>query len=481
MRRAQRDPELFTVTPGAPGEPWTINGEPTEASTPQDAIAQVHALATRFPAHLHVHQGEKIRALEMDKRGRTQRIPHTEPTQETPDAEDQETAQEEPAAAPVVLPAAPAVAPAAITSTEPAAEPTADPAADTEHHEKPGLAEELGLAEDTAPTERPRRFVTPLRVVGAVTLVAVLGIGGALASQGSDDEPTPIAAADTTADTAAQEPTETETPDGWSLPTGQSVVSIIGDRIITAEGTTVRFLDAETGEETWSLDDVDNSADVRSIDGTTASAMDTGAGQVAVLRDGEVSVLSGALNARGTEPVITNEREYIGPDGTTGSLEDTQAVLAATAEGVVLLESPNKIVTEGTTVELAAPEAEATITQAIRATDDRAVMVWSRGDTRWLTTHELATGDVQLREDIGAAEVTVRSGIVWIGSDQTLTGDEIRPVCDGGEQVTATIICPGPDGWESADGTQQYPEHPDAISPSYTVTAGTVTTQRNNR
>ncbi|MBG6184740.1 hypothetical protein IWX65_002718 [Arthrobacter sp. CAN_A214] len=448
MRRAQRTPELFSIVPG---DPWTINGEPTEARTPQDAIDRVFSLATRFPAQLNVHQGEQVIALEMDRRGRTRPIP-TAPDA-TPEAQDQQTAQEEPTALPAA-PAAPVTPPAVITPVEPTVAPStpADPAAHTEE------------------TDRPRRLITPMRLAGAVALVAILGIGGTL-TQGSGDEQGP--------DAAAQEPTET--PDGWTMPEGQDVMGIIGDRIITAESTTVRLLDAETGEEAWSMADVDNTAQARSIDGTTASAMDTGAGQVAVLRDGEVSVVRGALNARGTEPVITNEREYTGPDGTTGSLEDAQAVLAATAEGVVLLESPNKIVTEGTTVELATPEAEATITQAIRATDDRAVMVWSRGDTRWLTTHELTSGDVQLQQDIGAAEVTVRSGIVWIGSDQTLTGDEIRPVCDGGEQVTATIICPGPDGWESADGVQQYPKRPDAISPSYTVTAGTVTAQRKDR
>lgn len=220
-------------------------------------------------------------------------------------------------------------------------------------------------------------------------------------------------------------------------------MGIIGDRIITAKGTTVRLPDAETGDEDWSMADADNTAQVRSIDGTTASARDIEAGHVAVLRDGEVSVVRGALNARGTEPVITDKWEYAGPDGTTESLKHTQAVLAAMPKGLVLLQSSNKIVTEETTVELASPEVDAVITQAIRATDDRAIMVWSRGDPRWLTTHELSSGGVQLQEDIDAAEATVRLGIVWISWNQTLSGDEIHPVCQGGEQVTATIICPG--------------------------------------
>jgi hypothetical protein len=445
MRRGQKDPELFVIVPGAAGEPWTINGEPTDADTPRDAINRVHTLATRFPARVNIHEGEQVIALEVDKRGRTQPIP-AEPVMPI-------VSVEELIAAPAVV--APVVVPAVPT----------EPAADTKNPAPAGN------------THRPRRLITPMRAAGAVALVTVLGIGSTIASQESDDEQEP----DATVNTAAQEPTEAETPDGWALPEGQDIVSIIGDRIITAEGTTVRFLDAESGEETWSMADVDAAADVRSINGTTASAMDTGAGQVAVLRAGEVSVVSGALNARGTEPVITDGREYTGPDGTPGSLTETQAVLAATAAGVVLFESPNKIVTKGTAVELAAPESDAAITQAIRATDERAVLVWSRGDTRWLVTHELATGAVQLQQEIGAAEVTVRSGIVWIGSDQTLVGDEIRPLCEGGEQVTGTIICPVPDGWESADGTQQYLERPDAISSSYTVTAGTVTTRRNDR
>lgn len=431
MKPGKKNPELYTVVPG---NPWTINGEPSQARSPQEAVAEILSLTKRFPARINVHDGEQIISLELDKQGRTR--PVSSDNLEGNLGTSTQDAVPAPAAA-VTAPPAP---------TEPAS---------TEE-----------------PAETDRRKITPLRVAGAVALILALGTGAALAFPGSDNEADPA---------AATTPTPTPTSSGWKLPGGQDALVVMGDRIITAEGTTIRVLDAETGEQVGESYDVPNPEQIRFIEGQTASAFDTGAGQVIILREDSLKAVDGVLNARGTEPVIVQGSEYFTADGAKRPFTATQAVLAAVDEDVVLIESPGKALIGERSLDLKAPEPEAAITQLVSATDSRVVVVWSRGDVRLLTTHDVGSGEAVLKEDIGAAEVIVRSGIVWVGADRYLEGDLIEQVCQGFEQVNATILCPAAEGWESATGGGRFPELPEAVSKNYSVTAGTVTNLRTEK
>lgn len=431
MKLGKKDPELFTVVPG---NPWTINGEASTARNPQDAVTEILSLAKRFPTRINVHDGDQIIALEMDKQGRTR------PASSAPE----ETLGE----------ATPATA-------MPTAAPTATAAAPAEPNEAP-----------TGTGEQPRRKITPLRVTGAAALILCLGTGAALAFPGSGDKPEEPAA-------AAAEPESTHS--GWKLPAGQKALAVLGNRIVTAQESTVRLLDAETGEQAGESYEVPNPEQIRFIEGQTASAFDAGAGQVIVLHEGSVSAVDGVLNARGSEPVVVQGSDYFTADGTKYAIKASQAVLAATEADVVLIESPGKAVIGDHAVELKAPAPEAVITQLISATDSRVIVVWASGDRRLIATHEVGSGEAVLKEDIGAAEVIVRSGIVWIGSDRYLEGDRIEQVCQGSQQVNATILCPASEGWESVADGSRFPELPEAVSTTFTVTAGTVTNVRTEK
>ena len=424
MKLAKKDPQLFTVVPG---NPWTINGESSTARNPQDAVTEILSLAKRFPTRINVHDGDQIIALEMDKQGRTRPV---------------SSALEEIKGEGIPTPAMPTATPI------------------------------LTAAEPTETDERPRRKITPLRVAGAATLILALGTGAALAFPGPGDEPEEPAA-------AAAEPESIHS--GWKLPAEQKALAVLGNRIVTAQESTVRLLDAETGEQAGESYEVPNPEQIRFIEGQTASAFDGGAGQVIVLHEGSVSVVDGVLNARGSEPVVVQGSDYFTADGTSHALKASQAVLAATEADVVLIESPGKAVIGDRAVDLKAPAPDAAITQLISATDSRVIVVWASGDRRLLTTHEVGSGEAVLKEDIGAEEVIVRSGIVWIGSDRYLEGDRIEQVCQGSHQVNATILCPASEGWESVADGSKFPKLPEAVSKTFTVTAGTVTNVRTEK
>ncbi len=458
-----KDREVFTVIPGSP---WTINSHPTSARNPQDAVSEILSTAKRFPVLINVRDGEQIIALEMDKYGRTHAVQEVTsvPSGETSLAEEllEDAPAASPAVAPVVIPEVPATAPAV------AAPPAEEPAGQPEPLTNPEGSDDSAAVDAD---ERRRRTITPLRLVGAVALIAVLGAGSAFALQGSDQEQSETPAAVAT-------PELTTTESGWAVAEGQDVLAIVANRVITAQGTTLRVLDAETGEQVGETYDVQDTTQIRSIEGRTASAVDTGDGEVIVVRDGQPEVVAGVLNARGTEPVITQGREYVRVDGSKLSLGEGQEVLAATAVNVVLVESPNRAVVDGAGVDLEAPEPDARITQWISATEDRVMAVWSLEDTRWITSHDSGSGALVLQQSIGDAEVTVRSGIVRVGPDQYVAGDAVEPICTDGDQINATIVCPEPDGWVSADGSQTFPDKPEAVSQNYAVIAGTVTNVR---
>lgn len=421
MNLGKKDPELFTVVPG---NPWTINGETTAARNPKEAVAQVLAMAKRFPVLINVHDGDETIALVMDKSGRTRSV---------------EGAENLP------IPITPAEASKKLTLTE-------------------------GADAPVATDKTQRRNITPLRMVGAAAVIVALGAGATFAFAGSGKEQQPH--------NSAASPKPTATANGWKLPGGQDAIAILGDRIITAQGTNVRVLDAKTGKQVGESYQVQKPAQIRSIEGTTASAFEVGSGRVVVLRGGVAEVVEGVLNARGTEPVVVRDADVSTAGGLKLPLGARQSVLAAAAESVVLFQSPSTVVLGKRSVVLKAPKAGAVIKQLIGATEGRVVVVWALGAARWLTIHDSGSGAPILHEAIGSDVVTVRAGIVWIGAGKYLAGERIEPLCEGGAQVNAIIICPTSKGWESADHSMQFPERPNVVSKFYSVIEGTVSNKR---
>lgn len=413
-------PEVFTITPG---DPWRINGEVTDARSPQDALRQILEDAEHFPVRVQVHTHKRVFALDMDERGRTTPVPDEDPEPVVAASED-----------------------------------------NTEQDEAP--------REDVQESARSRKLPVWQVAVPALGLLLV-GIGAAWALSGGGEQPA--------ASTPSGPETSASPVSGWRIPETQQPVAVLDKYVVTLEKNDLRIFDAASGARLGKDYRVEDPAKVRYLEGSSASAVDTGTGQVIRLAGSDPQVIAGVLNARGTEPVIVREREYIRADGSKHSLRENQGVLAGTAKQVVLAENPNKIFMGKKSVELKAPQTGATLSQWIGATDSHVVTVWSKGAESWLTGHKTSTGAPTFSEKIGGSKISVRSGVIWVGQNRYLQGDQIKQMCSGGEQINSTIMCPGADGWESSDHRQKFPDAPTAASTSYAVIDGTVTTLRKDQ
>lgn len=69
MKFFNRAPREFTISVG---KPWKINGEPTDATTPETALQAVYDQAVYFPIWITVEGPDMNYHLEMDEEGRTQ-------------------------------------------------------------------------------------------------------------------------------------------------------------------------------------------------------------------------------------------------------------------------------------------------------------------------------------------------------------------------------------------------------------------------
>lgn len=434
----KKTPTRFTITPG---DPWLINGSATDATTPQEALREVYAQAKRFPITVEVEQEEEPSfLLEMDSTGRTA------PVQDTP-------------------------------TTETKTDQSSDPAPETEPTEaEPSRADDLLEATGGSEAAGHSRRLSP-QVLGLFALVVLLaGVAAAvmLFSGGEDDPVTAESAAPSEASSAS-------TPQGWKIPDGQRPLTAFQDHVVTLDGSTLRILNAETGDQLGEPQQVKDPEKVRYLGGSTAGAVDTGTGQVILVHGNQAKAYSGSLNARGTEPVVVSSKTYRTSDGTEHAIGKGQAVLAGTSGDAVLAQGPDKIAIGKRTTTLKAPVSGAKITQWVGANKERSVVEWSQGSKRWLVSHDNTSGAVKMQKETTGKKVSVRSGVIWVGTDQYLQENQLQKLCNGGEQVDSSIICPEGDHWITPDHKREFSQRPEAISPTHSIVDGMVTQEKEEK
>ena len=487
-----RKPQTWVITPG---DPWTINGTPTEATQPREALLEIFQTAKKFPATIVVQTPQGDRHLLMDDHGRTTPIAAPAPEPEQPERSLDQMPGDTPAEKAAALHALrrgrqPKVGASPVTPvSDPASEepehqnvpkesdsaepsPLQAPKTDDQDHTaatEPTPADDMKQA-PSAKASKGRLKTKPVWIVIPAAALLLIGAGGTvLAGQNhqSKDE-----------DQAQAEPVETSSSEAdWALEGNQKPVAILGDRVITLEDKTIRVLEAATGQQIGQSHTTDAPDKVRTFNGDSASAVDDGAGTVLLIDGNKITEKQGTLNARGTSPVVVKDLTWTTADGQTGQTEKDQAVLDATTQGVVQAAAPNKITVDGKTTALKAPEDGAKISQWVRATETNAVMVWSKDGSDWLTIHDASTGEVQSKHKIQNSQVTLRNGIVWAGENQYLEGTELKDLCQGGEQITGVIMCPTSSGWESADHKIRASAKPEAVSTTHLIINGRVTTK----
>lgn len=414
--------QRFTIIQG---DPWTINGENSPARTPVEALEQVHEMATDFPVTIDVQAGETSFALRMDQRGRTAPI-----EEESISDEDSDDAAE------------------LVPSLE---------EGDEEDIEQPSSRGKI----------KTKRIALP---VLALLLIGASAFGFQKVTTSAQD-------------TSAKSPADSskgEEDTSWDIQSSEQPLSVINSVIVTVDNDHIRLRQGNSGKQIGEYT-TDDPKSIRTIAGKNAAGIDTGSGQVLMIKHDKVTEVDGTMNARGSEPVAVKDDTYTTAESKTGKADKNQAVFAATSKGAVLAQQPNKITVgkEGP-VELEAPTQGAKISQWVQVTETQAIVAWAKDDKTWLTVHSNTDGTIESKDEI-TEKPKVTNGIVWIGSDQYLGPDGLTRLCDGGEQIGSEVMCPDGNHWASADQKITSDSKPTAISDQYTITDKHVTKTESRR
>lgn len=246
FKRAPREFEVVT------GDPWTINGKPTEAAGAREALAEIYDAAVYFPITITVTGHDVSYILEMDEYGNTSPVDSVskspdeddsaEPTPAETDSEEQDAALEE-----------------LVEDQDAAAE---------------GTPPEADLSEDDEDTRKSvippaltgkKALLSAGGVLAAIALLAVIitqfaGIGGnsedAQASAGEQSWQTPLP----TTEDADQALDADFSNRLWTIEPGEAdQVSWFGAGVITLDDDEIQLRSHLTGDEiaTHTLDGVD--------------------------------------------------------------------------------------------------------------------------------------------------------------------------------------------------------------------------------
>lgn len=515
--RKSRGPVLRTITIG---KTWLIDGEPVEARDAQTALRQIYDAHELFPVFVDVENPSgQVLHLTMDENGDTSQREHDEladdeqdlatdvlqgpdsanneqrEAEDAPELEEQEPTDEEDSE-----PAGSTVASTAEAPPSDDVEATETPAGGTREGREPVEAEEAPELE-----EQGLAGGEGSEPAGAATAVEALAanrdpLGGADGGReavetrkGSDRRwskmPLVIASATVVViglgaigvNALAQEneagpgaPAESPTPE-QAVTLGEGATPLwLSDRVAVVEDDgAVRLINPATGDQIG--DDINADAGkIRAMSSESGDVITTGEGQF-VIYDGDKNpqTYDGTLNLRGTQPVAVDGREFSTMDNPASTQDASKdaAVFGATEEGVVLAKAPATTIVGGSEIKMSQPHDDAEVVEWVQAGSEAYALLWSPVDDgeTVLALHDPETGKVMSKTEVSEDEVNVSSGTASIGDDRYLEGKEIKDLCDGGNLIGGSPVCPSEGGtWKNADGIE-LAEIPRAISDSFYI------------
>lgn len=416
LQRRPKTPEHYVITIDSP---WLINGEPTDATTASDALAEIYDRATWFPAWVDVITTDGATYyLQMDAKGATD-------TRSGPAEED--------------------------TAAVPLTEEILDLSTDTATQEReaaPAAHAESELEDDGKPALPRRRYMTTPVKIGAVGLglVALLGMGGvAVYSVASNDE-----APTQSSDTPTQEPAIT-------LPEGATPLAISSRAVVALDGDQLLWLDPQNAEPVAEATTVKNPNKTRAMSTDALDVVADGTDQY-VTYDGETQpeIHPGSANLRGETPVVTEGKKVrvLGEPQDDLTVPEKAAVFNGVSGGIVFARAPKDVIYSDHTVSLQGPNPKATISKWVQADTDRVVAVWTSTDKTILASHDPKTGKITDESEVNnKEEVNVVAGVVRVGENQYLNGGALTAICPDGEFIPGGLICPtGTDHWKTPSG-----------------------------
>ena len=417
--------EHFTVTTN----PWTLNGEPMAASTPAEALEEIHASAKRFPVLITIDDDQDPIHLLMDKRGRTKEAdPALTDSEEPQDLDPQDAHSLE--------------------------------AQETEESEDNSALQTLGdmmsseeesdeTQEDTNKNRSKRRRMLLGLGVG-ITALFMVGLS-AFAILPSTDKAN-----------------EAKTKQGWKIDGDPDNTVAIGNYVVTITGNDAEVYAAKDGQHITGPIKVDGA---RFIDGDSSAGFDTGTGKAVVLHDGTAETYTGTLNARGAEPLVIDGKTFTTANGDKHDVEKGTSVLgASTIATTTQIKAPATVITGDDKADLARPKDGAKLSGLIQATKDQVVLTWKKDNTNWITINDSRTGELMDSRTVKPDQVKFKDQIVWVDDKSYVSQGKFKSVCPSGTQTNGQIVCPSDSHWTIPDLGASVDQKPISVSKHTVVT-----------
>lgn len=303
-----------------------------------------------------------------------------------------------------------------------------------------------------------------------LSLIAVLLLGGGIALTALNKE-------ESSAAPKTQATTEEEKP-LFEIPSIQSPVSMVGNRIVTIEGGRLLVTNIKNGEnELEEPFEVDEDK-LRSQSTETVTAIDGGKGKVLMLTGDKEENISGVLNTRGTSPVVVSEdfKKYTQPGETEKDVPKNSAVLGATEKNILFVKAPATIEysKDGRSAQVKAPEKDAKLTAWVAGDEERVVSIWAKDKKTWLVvTKTKDTVKNVLTEEIPSAKsVAYIEGNVIVSDKKYLSHDALTEICDPGTWVNRQRWCEQGGQWKN--GQETLESKPEIITEKYIVSENKV-------
>lgn len=304
-------------------------------------------------------------------------------------------------------------------------------------------------------------------------LVALLLLGGCTAyflAQPKDDEGENAATAPATQ--------STEQPIIYEIPEDEKDVSLAGTYLVGSQDDQLKVTDVLTGKSVLKEGVTISPDNLRAQSYRGKTIIDGGKGKVLLLHNGKQESFDGAMNTRGTVPVIVSKdfKKYTLIGQSEKEIPEKSSLLGATDKNLLFVKSPAKIEysKDGRTVEVEPPTKNAKLAAWIAGTETRAVTVWKKDSTTWLVVTDTQNkGKTVLKEEIPNLQaVSYAHGHVIVSDKQFLEDDRLQNLCEPGKWIEGNRWCEENGQWSYKD--QSLTTEPELLTDQYLVTENKV-------